>query len=294
HVVFYGGWPLVTSDNHALGSLCVIDRKPRDLTETQKRSMALLARQVVVSLELRRAQVASPLDEVLAKHQQLEALNLARGRLARLVVHDLKNPLMTIGGNASYVRESPALDATEKQALDDIMLAAERMQAMLLDVLDVDRSVGHDGQLVARRSKFACKELVTQVVGSGYSHAYESKIRVEVREDERVTADRNLVGRILSNLVDNAQRYAPAGSEIVVSWQRVPGGSELVVADCGLGICDADKPRVFDPYIQLDNHRTGRGLGLVFCRLAASAHGGSIRIEDNEPRGTRFCVVLPD
>lgn len=294
NIVFYGGWPLITPDGHALGSLCVIDRDPRELTDSQKRSMSLLARQVVVSLELRRANVASPLDEVLGKRAKLESEIVGRDRMARLVVHDLKNPLMTIGGNASYVMESPNLDDSEKLALEDIVLAAARMQTMLLDIIDVSRDSTSDGTLAARRAHFRCRELVRCVVGSGQSRAFESSVRVDIQDSVIANADRNLLERVISNLVDNAQRFAPAGSEVVVTWRRTGHGSELCVADLGIGISDEDKARVFEPFVQLDSHRTGRGLGLVFCSLAAKAHGGKIWIEDNTPRGTRFCLSIPD
>ncbi|MFT3700005.1 MAG: GAF domain-containing sensor histidine kinase [Kofleriaceae bacterium] len=294
NVVFYGGWPLITSDGHALGSLCVIDTQPRDLTDSQKRSMALLARQVVVSLELRRANAASPLNDLLGKQAKLESQIVGRDRMARLVVHDLKNPLMTIGGNASYVMESPNLDDNEKQALEDIVLAAARMQTMLLDIIDVSRATDHDGGVAARRSRFSCKELVTSIVGSGQSRAFDSTVRVEIADSVEANADRNLLERVISNLVDNAQRFAPPGTEVVVTWRCTGFGTELCVADHGIGIDDDDKARVFEPFVQLDSHRTGRGLGLVFCSLAAKAHGGKIWIEDNTPRGTRFCMTIPD
>lgn len=296
-IVFYGGWPLVTPDGFALGSLCVIDRVPRELTQEQCDGMALLARQVVLSLELRRpgsrGVFESPISALIAKRAELEREMSARSQLARLLVHDLKNPLTAIAGNVMYVADAPNLDADQRAALGDAVRATKRMQGLLLDVLDIGRALMADGRMRIRRERLALHALVDDLLGSGVSVADSATVRNMIPEDLRIDADRGLIGRIVCNLVDNAKRYAPVGTAITVDCQRVSASVELSVSDLGRGVADADKPRLFEPFVQLDDNTTGRGLGLVFCKLAAEAHGGSVRIENNVPRGARFVVKLP-
>jgi two-component system CheB/CheR fusion protein len=107
-----------------------------------------------------------------------------------------------------------------------------------------------------------------------------------------------LLRRILENLVDNALKYSPAGGAIHLEARRCEDTIELRVRDEGPGIPRCAREKIFQKYMQLDQdvlvqHRPGRGLGLTFCQLAAEAHGGRIWIEDNEPRGSTFCVRLP-
>lgn len=297
HIVFYGGWPLITPDGFALGSLCVIDRVPRELTQEQCDGMALLARQVVLSLELRRpgsrGGFESPISALIAKRAELEREMSARSQLARLLVHDLKNPLTAIAGNVMYVADAPNLDEDQRAALGDAVRATKRMQGLLLDVLDISRALMADGRMRIRRERLALHALVDELLGSGVSVADSATVRNMIPEDLRIDADRGLIGRIVCNLVDNAKRYAPVGTAITVDCQRVSASVELSVSDLGRGVADADKPRLFEPFVQLDDNTTGRGLGLVFCKLAAEAHGGSVRIENNVPRGARFVVKLP-
>ncbi|HEY0191503.1 MAG TPA: ATP-binding protein [Kofleriaceae bacterium] len=295
YIVFYAGWPLITPDGHALGSLCVIDHEPRVLTATQQEAMALLARQVVLSLELRRAvsrgaEIVSPLSELATREAEREAGQAARTRMAQLIVHDLKNPLTVIGANATYVLESGTVDPSSADALRDVLGAAARMQAMLLDLLDTSREAAGDGKLIARKRPVELAALVSSVVG------HSPRLDVDVDPELTLTADPSLLTRLLENLLDNAQRHAPSGSAITISAQRTRDGVLLSVADLGPGIADLHKHRIFDRYVQLDasTKRTGRGLGLVFCKLAAEAHDGAIYVEDNRPRGARFCVSLPD
>ncbi|MFT3693827.1 MAG: GAF domain-containing sensor histidine kinase [Kofleriaceae bacterium] len=299
NIVFYAGWPLVTSDGHALGSLCVIDHQVRHLTPTQCEGMELLARQVVISLELRRAafrgaSVASPIAELVTRREEAERELANRSQLARLVAHDLKNPLTAIAGNVSYVLESNTLAHDERVALLDVVAAAARMQGLLLDLVDVTRALEPDGRLAVQRKRISCRDLVERVVGNGQSHAFESHVNIEVDPGIRAEVDPRSIARVLCNLVDNARRYAPRDTAIVITWRDMGANSELVVADEGPGVRDIDKERIFEPYVQLGAQPSGRGLGLVFCKLAVEAHGGTIRVMDNQPRGACFCVTLPN
>ncbi|MFT3695923.1 MAG: GAF domain-containing sensor histidine kinase [Kofleriaceae bacterium] len=299
-IVFYAGWPLITHEGLALGSLCVIDHVPRTLTVAQHEAIALLARQVVLSLELRRAptqgiEIVSPLSEATKTSDRLQSLQKSQAQLAQHVVHDLKNPLTTIGTNTTYVLETANMNRDQLDALRDVLSAAKQMQSMLLDLLDIGRGT-HAGGLTARKERIALRQFVRALIGSGIDHSKGSTIVLDIESDIVTVADPNLLSRMLSNLVDNARRYAPDGSTITVAAQRHLEGVLISIADLGVGIRDADKRRVFESYVQLDAapQRTGRGLGLVFCKLAAEAHGGEIYVEDNRPRGTRFCVRLPD
>ncbi len=299
-IVFYAGWPLVTHEGFALGSLCVIDQVPRRLTVAQHEAMALLARQVVLSLELRRAptqgiEIVSPLSELADDSASRQNADRARSRLAQLVVHDLKNPLTAIASNAAFVLDTAHLTGEQGDAIRDVLDSANRMQAMLLDLLDIGRSGSGDGQLVARPQAINFTQLVRSVVGNGTDHATRTTIRVECERDLKFRADPSLFARVLANLVDNARRHAPSDSTVVISARHQHRGLLVAVADVGDGIADENKRRVFDRYVQLDpgNERTGRGLGLVFCKLAVEAHGGKIYVENNAPRGARFCIFLP-
>lgn len=115
----------------------------------------------------------------------------------------------------------------------------------------------------------------------------------------RLLADADLLRRLMENLLDNALRYTPMRGRVAVSLRVLPESVEIQLADGGPGIADADKERVFEKYARLDRpddqaqRRFGRGLGLTFCKLVADVHGGSIRVEDNTPKGARFCVTLP-
>jgi signal transduction histidine kinase len=114
---------------------------------------------------------------------------------------------------------------------------------------------------------------------------------------ERIDADADLLHRLLTNLIENALRHAPAGTAVVVATIGHPEAVELRVTDSGPGVPVELRERIFDPFVQVEGSgrpetRSGRGLGLAFCKLAAVAHGGQIFVEDANP-GAVFSVKLP-
>jgi signal transduction histidine kinase len=118
-------------------------------------------------------------------------------------------------------------------------------------------------------------------------------------EVPRARLDRDLIRRALANFVENAQKYAPAGTEIVLEAKaRAGGGVILGVAAAGPGVPAALRPKIFEPYVRLERDaaqraRTSHGLGLAFCRLSAKTHGGRVWIDDVEPKGAAFRIELP-
>jgi two-component system sensor histidine kinase KdpD len=102
----------------------------------------------------------------------------------------------------------------------------------------------------------------------------------------------------VENLLDNAIKFTPSRARIQIACHlSSTDGVRLTVTDSGRGVALADRERIFDKYQRLDGHagagRTSRGLGLAFCRMAATAHGGEIHVEDGPEGGARFVVTLP-
>ena len=231
-------------------------------------------------------------DALLRAQQQKE-------QLTAFVVHDLKNPLSGILLNATVLSRDPNLGADVKSTALRIAGAARSMNQMVMDILDIGRS--EEGALVLRRAEVDVSKLLDQAIGSVRARSDAAGQNIECvlhLEQPTISADEDLIRRVLENLLDNAVRHTPRGGRIVVETRSVPTGIETRVGDGGTGIPEADRERVFDKYVQLDpshsaTNRTGRGLGLLFCRLAVEAHGGRIWVEGGAHEGATFAVSLP-
>ena len=250
------------------------------------------------ALTLRRLRVDLLEHYELLKRQRddLLRLQLQKERLTSFVAHDLKNPVSSIDLHAQVLLRQTGLPANARVSAGQIRAEARQLNRMILNLLDLAKA--DEGQLSPRRSDFDPRVLLDEVFAELEANARSRKVTVEsVLETDRIHADEDLFRRILANLVENAIRYAPAGTSIRVTASGVVDGTELRVADEGSGIPPEMRDKIFEAFVQVDAGerlatRGGRGLGLTFCKVAVEAHGGRIWVEDGAP-GAVFCVRLP-
>ena len=145
-------------------------------------------------------------------------------------------------------------------------------------------------------------ELIDEVVGEALRHTdrrrCEHKIKIKQEEDFLlVKADARLIMQVIINLVDNAIKYTPPGSEVVIETKREGNLAVVTVADNGDGISDESKEHIFDMFYtaatKIADSRRSLGLGLALCKSIITAHGGTISVEDNVPHGAVFTFTLP-
>lgn len=298
---FYAGAPLRADTGHKLGSFCVIDRVPRQLDDFQARALRTLSRQVEVQMKLRLK--VQELDrqqaELRAQRDLLVQVQHQKEELTSLVVHDLKNPLVVALIHASLLQEQ-AQSPDTRTAVEAITSSCETMNRMVMNLLDISRS--EDGALALNRTDVNLGALFEDIHKTMGRHArlLGQSIQVSVSPDiQAVPADRDLLRRVIENLLDNSLKYAQSGDNIQLDARRVDGKAvEIQVRDHGPGVPREFRERIFEKYAQLERDalrhaRTSRGLGLTFCRIAVEAHGGQIWVEDNDPQGSRFVVRLP-
>jgi two-component system, sensor histidine kinase and response regulator len=252
--------------------------------QTAQRLRAMASERGALSLELKR------------QRDELQRLQLQREQLAEFLVHDLKNPVHSIELLAQRVARVAPDDARATDAAHKIREEARGLLRMITNLLDLNRS--QEGRLVAARREVDVGELIAAAIADLAARAAAAGLEVVPRVDVAIASlDRDLIHRVLANLIENALRHAPEGSVITVAARRVvggPAGLELRVADAGPGVPPELRATVFERFAAA-GPRGRHGLGLAFCRAAVAAHGGRIWVEDELPGpGAVFCVELPD
>jgi two-component system, sensor histidine kinase and response regulator len=259
---------------------------------------AELALRVDAALKLRRmsAELRDNYDLVRRQRDDLMRLTLQKERLTSFVVHDLKNPVHSMDLHAQVLLSNKALPADAKDSVQHIRSEARALLRLVLNLLDISKS--EEGRLSPVPAPVDLKALIADVADAftARAQAAEVQLRSEI-EVQTIQADADLLRRVLENLLDNALRHAPARSAITLNVQQSADAVELRIADQGTGVPPELRDKIFERFVQVENHeramtRTGRGLGLTFCKLAIEAHGGTIWIEDGTP-GAVFCVRLP-
>jgi two-component system, sensor histidine kinase and response regulator len=268
-----------------------------DFLTKPTRPAELIAR-VGAALKLRKmsAEIHEYYDVVRRQRDDLMRLQLQKERLSAFLVHDLKNPVNAMDLHAQMLLRNAELPASAVESVQQIRAGARSLTRMVLNLLDISKS--EEGKLSARLSDVDAAALVSEVLEELKLRAEGTGVRLHANVDlRRFRSDSDLLRRVLENLVENAIRHAPAGSEVQLRAGVVDGEAEFRVTDMGAGIAPEQREKIFEPFVQLEHGerlvtRAGRGLGLSFCRLAVTALGGRIWVEDACP-GAVFCVRLP-
>jgi two-component system, sensor histidine kinase and response regulator len=287
----------------ALRDLDTFDRALRaggdDFLTKPVRPTELLVR-VQTALKLRRlgAELAEHYELLKRQRDDLTRLQLQKERLMAFLVHDLKNPVSSMDLHAQLLLRDRSASDDVRAAAAQIRTEARHLTRMILTLLDLSKA--DEGKLVPCYAAVDLPGLVAEVFAELEAHARGRKVVLRSSlEKERVSADPDLLRRVLTNLVENAIRHAPPETAVTVTTVAGPVWTELRVADAGTGVPREMREKIFDPFVQVEQTssgsatRAGRGLGLTFCRAVADAHGGAIWVEDAAP-GSIFCMKLPE
>lgn len=213
--------------------------------------------------------------------------------------HELRTPLNSILGFTGILLEGFAgeLNPEQKKQLGMVQTSAQRLLALITEVLDISKIEA--GQLTLASDSIPVQEVVQGVVASIQPAAARKglSVRVELGESVRLLqGDRRRFEQILLNLLTNAVKFTERG-EVVVEGSANGSQLELAVRDTGIGIADADVPRLFQPFYQLDSglarRHEGSGLGLSICKKLLDIMGGAIRVTSAPGVGSRFAFTLP-
>lgn len=251
------------------------------------------------ALKLRRmgAELREHYDLLKRQRDDLLRLQLQKERLTAFVVHDLKTPVGSMDLHAQLLQRNRGLPADARESVAAIRGEARQLTRMISNLLDLSKA--DEGQLAPEASDQDARALVDEVLAELDVNAKDREVQFRtVVEAERIHVDRDLIQRVLANLVENAIRYSPRRTAVTITVSDVEGGAELRVTDAGRGIEPAMRDKIFSAFVQVESNseravaRASRGLGLTFCKVAVEAHGGRIWVEDSNP-GAAFCLRLP-
>jgi signal transduction histidine kinase len=240
-------------------------------------------------------------DALEESYRKLRELEKVRDDLMKMIVHDLKTPLTSVLASLEMVLDGDfgAVTAETRRALGDAESKAEDLLGLIEDLLEVARIEETSPELEPQ--PLAPGALLAEIVHE-WSVRFQQEhatVRVDIAEDAPVfKADKSLLKRVFSNLIQNAITHTARDVEISLSARRdAAGGVLFTVADNGPGIPPEYHEVIFRKFERVKNPEIPRvrssGLGLAFCKLAVEAHGGRIWVQSSEGRGSHFHIALP-
>ena len=280
----------IHASNTVYGAIAIQSTKTVDAFENS--ILLSILGECALALESERNAREKEASAILAEQEKL------RANLLRTISHDLRTPLTSISGNAGNLLANGEIFDTEtrRQIYTDIREDSEWLIGLVENLLSVSRM--GDGKSDIRMSAELVSDVIDEAVRRTEKNASEHNLTVKENDGILLARmDARLIVQVLINLIDNAIKYTPRGSEIEISAVEKDNEIAITVADNGHGIADEIKLRVFDMFFtgaeKIADSRRSLGLGLALCKSIVNAHGGEITVSDNKPHGAVFTFTLP-
>jgi two-component system, OmpR family, sensor histidine kinase KdpD len=280
----------VRADERRVGTLFLVGTSER-FDPSEDRLVSAAAAQIGLAHERARLREEATKAEILRRTDQL------RAALLNAVSHDLRTPLATIMASAGSLRQKDvAWTEDERQSFAQaIEEEADHLNHLVGNLLDLSRIEG--GSLRPEKSWQDLDVVIEDVVERLRPVTRRHTLRMDVPADlPPIWFDPVEIGEVIYNLLENATKYAPPGSEISLTVRRDAGNVSVSVEDRGPGIPDTALPYLFDPFYRVIDRRPrpqGLGLGLAIVKGLVEAHGGQVRAENRAGGGARFTFTLP-
>ncbi len=262
-----------------------------------KRVMLLNAREIYRK-EKKSKMILLAIEDI-TKTRRLEKM---KDLLTQMIIHDLSNPLALISLNVQHLgtQLQNVLSAKLKKNFYFTLYNVQEMKNMISNLLDISKM--EEGKFALRFEEVQFDATVKEITDSMKILAQLDEKVISVRTTPTLPslhADRDVLKRVISNLIGNALKFSPSGSTIeIVAWHDIDN-KEIVVSvkDQGKGLRKENLQRIFEKFVQVDSAKrreiVGKGLGLTFSKMAVEAHGGRIWIESKINKGSIFYFTLP-
>ncbi|HET6317643.1 MAG TPA: HAMP domain-containing sensor histidine kinase, partial [Chloroflexota bacterium] len=282
----------------------LIAGRPRFFDDDEMLVLKTLADYAAVTLETARlAQETARLSHEAGQAEARREMESLR-EIARLkdeflgqVSHELRTPLTIIHGYSELMVDGLLSDeAMIRQSAHEIHSSSALMLRLVDDLLDTSRLDSGRIELQALEVDLACwlSRLATSFGQAMPSHLVVADLPLRL---PLVHADLDRLGQVMNNLLSNAARYSPPGSEILIGAQAMAESLEITVTDQGMGVAPQDCGRIFEKFYRGKHGTTlaarGAGLGLAVARQLVEAHGGAIGVRSQPGEGSTFWVRLP-
>jgi signal transduction histidine kinase len=285
HVVFYTGMPLTNPDGYALGTLCVLDNKPKTLTDIQMRSLKILAGQIIQLLELRKANI-----RLKTLKEDLESRNEELQHFAYVVSHDIKSPLSSIVLTSEMLRENfgDKIDEGNDQLLKVLNRSSFKIKNLVDGILAyyrAEKAMSEDAET------FQLQPFLLSIVEMLRMNQ-EADI-IYPQEEHRLHMNKTALEQILVNLIQNALKYNDHEKpRVVIRFSEDDTNYYFVVSDNGRGIAPKDQEKIFELFTTLgirDRFGTlGTGIGLSTVKKLVEKMSGKISLQSAPGKGSEF------
>lgn len=294
NIRFYAGAPLITREGYPLGTICAIDRIPRELTEEQLNALKVLSKQVIKLLELRNSYALLSLT-----NSELKELNKSKDNFLSIISHDIKNPFISILGFSEILETE--LEDLSREEIKDLV---EKIHSTAKDTYKFLEHLLHwslmeRGKIEVNQANIKINDLLDNVLSmlSGAAEQKNISLINNFSDDTFIFADPNMILSLFQNLISNAIKFTNQGGRITASSKFLDDSIEIEISDTGIGI----EKNKLNNLFELKSHDStggtegeeGTGFGLALCKQFIKENNGQVSVESEVGKGTTFKIFFP-
>lgn len=282
----YLGMPVITKEGQPLGTVCVYDTKPREWTEQDIECLRIITNSFLTEVELR----------IALKRAENEVVK--REEFMAIAAHEMKNPLTSMKlqteiGQRKLNRNNFLIEDYQ-DFLSLFQRQYKRINILIDDMFDASRI--RSGLFTIRKERCDLSELINMLKVNFEQKFLDSDAELIVECESGLSGswDSYRLEQVLSNLISNALKYAP-GSKAILKAIRNKSSVEISIQDFGPGIGPEAQKKLFLPFERnaSQTHINGLGLGLYISQQIIKEHGGSLSLESDSGKGSKFTILLP-
>ncbi len=228
-------------------------------------------------------------DEISAAQRKDDFINIAS--------HELRTPLTSLKGYVQLMQQEfrSVNDQASLQMTDKVYHHVDKLTSMINVLFNVAKV--NEGQLQLRKTEFELDTLITEVGEMMQQNFSKHRVQLELNAHKAITADRDKIEQVLTNLIANAIKFSPQADRVVVTSTTSGATVTFCVRDFGMGINADMQSRIFNRYFRVENKKVqnlpGLGLGLFIVSEIVKLHGGMVSVTSEINQGAVFCVTLP-
>ena len=284
NVVFYAGAPLITSDGLALGTLCVLDNKPKTLTTMQQKAMKVLSNKVINLFELKKANLL--LEQ---KNKELESQRTELEMFANVAAHDIKSPLKNISSLTQLLVEEygPKLDEGANEMLNMLHTSSIILNSLVDGILNHSKA---GSILEINRDEFDLKYFIDDTIQLMNGRGQYKFITLF--KNQSIAVNRVALQQIFINLIGNAIKYNNKEQiEITIGFSETESHYHFYISDNGMGMVKEHQSKIFKIFEILGVEdrfgNKGNGIGLSTVKKLIEGLGGSVSVDSEIDKGTK-------